>query len=488
MKTILHKLLIASWLIISPTIAFGSFTTLPTIPKHPSIIGFHIPNNPSAPSGLRNLSLEPKQQLDSIVVAGKEKIVYLYNDNGLHIMLTQYKWNGVSWRPEIQVDLLYNESNKVATSINYTWNIVLGEWTPQWKTVYTYNVYGQTLTEQYITYDRNTKKWENIKRYAYTYTNAGVITKSTHANWNTITNTWIVDWTTDYVYDIKKQRIADVSYSEGYVPASKTEYTYNANGALVRKNDFYSNNTTNRWEPSAKEEYLLDNQLRPVVKTYSFWNSILQVWENLYKSNVEFDNNGNSLSIINYKWNVEHLRWDITDKQEAQVNASGDITALRYFDWNTATNNWIDRSTHEWNYNENVTLTMLVLPNYYTNFTNSKHQVTSLVSSYNNNGDEETEIQTYYYSSGNNTTHIMKNDTDAFVKAYYNPTNEYIEVVSDAENNILFYLYDSKGSMITQTTLQEGSGKISISQLSPGTYLYTLLNNNEPLRGKLIKQ
>ena len=75
MKTILHKLLIASWLIISPTIAFGRFTTLPTIPEHPSIIGFHIPNNPSAPSGLRNLSLEPKQQLDTILVAGKEKIV-----------------------------------------------------------------------------------------------------------------------------------------------------------------------------------------------------------------------------------------------------------------------------------------------------------------------------------------------------------------------------------------------------------------------------
>jgi hypothetical protein len=489
MKTILPIYIIAIWLLITPIFATTNFSSLPTIPEHPSKTGFNIPVAPSTQSGVRNFLVQSKQQLDSIVVAGKDKYVYLYNGNNQNTMLTYYTWNGTGWLPSIQVDLFYNESGRLMESVYYTWNPFSAQWQGAWKTLYSYNSNGQTLTEQYITYDKATQKWVNTKRYAYTFTNAGVITKSTHANWDTATNNWLVDWTTDYVYNIKNQRIADISYTIGYVPASKTEYAYNTHGVLVKKTDYFSNRFTNRWEQTAKEEYLLDGQQRPVVRTYSSWNSILQAWENLYKSNLEFDNKGNTLSVINYRWNTENIRWTIIDKQEATVDANGNVVALNYFDWNPAINNWNYRSKHNWSYNNSVSLQTLVLPHFYSNFTNSKNQVLSLQSSYNNytNG-EEFEEQKYYYSLANNNTQVVESDTDSGINIYYNPTSDYIEIISADENNILFSLYDGKGAIVFNTTLNEGSTEISLSQLPAGTYLYVLIADNIPLSGKILKK
>jgi hypothetical protein len=489
MKTTLHIYIIAIWLLITPTFATNSFTSLPSIPEHPSKTGFHLPFTESAQlGGVRNLAVESKQQLDSIVVAGKEKFVYQYTGSNLTTMLTYYAWNGNSWLASIQVALFYNESGKLVETVNYEWNSFSSTWLAKWKTLYTYNSNGQTLSEQYITYDNATQKWVNTTRYAYTYTPAGTITKRTHAYWSALTNTWVVDWTTDYVYNLKNQRIADVSYSEGYVPASKTEYIFNSNGVLIRKNEFYSNPSTNRWEATAKEEYLLDNQQRPVVRTYAYWNTVKQAWENVSKSNVEFDNNGNSLSVINYRWNVEHLSWDIIDKQEAQIDVNGNVAALSYFDWNPAIKNWKYRSKHYWSYKNDVTINQLVLPYSYTNFTNSRYQVLSLRSYYNNNNVDEIVDQTYYYSTTGNHTQVAENSADKNIVVYPNPTSDYIIVEGIDVNNIAFFIYDSKGAIITETSFKDGFGEVSISQLTPGIYLYVATINNERLVGKFVKK
>lgn len=486
MKTYIYFLFISIFALASTAIAGNTLPTLPAIPQHPSIAGFHDLPVTIEKGAVRALSLESKQQLDSIVTVGKEKIVYDYNNKEQNSLLTVYTWSTARWKPTFQVGFIYNDLGQITENSNYTWNESASKWESAWKTIYTYNNHGQFLTEQYVTYNVYKQKWENHQKYSYTYTNNGVITKRTYADWNAATATWMVNWITDYVYNVKKQLVAETSYLSGYVPATKIEFAYNATGGLVSRTNYYSNTVTNRWEASYKEEFMLDNLQRPVVQTYRQWNSTSGTWTNISKKNLNLDSNGNTLSLVDYRWNTIASKWDYSQKEEGTFDANNNFKKIVYSSWNEALNNWDIQSEHTCSYNDDVLVSSLVLPTFYQSPDKGNRQIIAQTNQYTKDNawlDRET-LQFYYSPSGTTTQVVEQIENDVAVYVDANSDMLTIDLPSDTENAIVA-LYDTKGSVVYNGRI-ESNENISVATLPNGIYMYQVAFNAQQRHGKVL--
>ena len=490
MKAIIHTIFSLLFFVSISLFATNSNNLLPSIPEHPSISGFHTYGVNNSYVSLRSVSSQQKLKLDSIVVENKEKFVYTYNNLNLNVGLSVYAHTNGVWTPNIKVELVYNNANLLSETVYYSWNTNSSSWKENWKVVYTYNNSGRLTQEIYRLYDVALSQWENSKRYQYTLTNNGVLTKSTHANWEKSSNTWIIDWTTDYVYNINNWRISEISYSIGYVPAVKTDFSYNNIGSVTRKTVFVSNPVTNRWDFSYKIDYLLDGLQRPLVETYSEWNNVAQAWEPTIKNNADLDNSGNLLSLIHYKWNKLEQKWTQTEKKEGAFDANGNPSSLQFFAWNQSSNNWRGTESHTWEYNNNVQLQNLVLPMFYQIQLMGNRQLLKQTHTYaDGNSWTPVEERLYFYSNVDINTAIEETSNMLDIIVYPNPSTDYvvIEVPTEVEKVVLT-LYNSKGQLVYIQNNVINKEFISLSDLPSGVYLYKVNAGASERSGKIVKQ
>ncbi|MBL0308563.1 MAG: T9SS type A sorting domain-containing protein [Bacteroidetes bacterium] len=84
---------------------------------------------------------------------------------------------------------------------------------------------------------------------------------------------------------------------------------------------------------------------------------------------------------------------------------------------------------------------------------------------------------------------VKEIDYTGFVHVYPNPTNDWLNVslVNNADTRTYFNLYDALGQKMLHRQLSESSARLSISQLSKGTYFWDIeQGENRMARGKVL--
>ena len=216
------------------------------------------------------------------------------------------------------------------------------------------------------------------------------------------------------------------------------DYTYNQDGLLILKVDYY--NSGSGLVPSSKDSFVYDANGFKVEYYYFYYDEGNGSWENTVKKTYSYDSNGLLTEVISYNW--VSSQWNENSKVNYTYNTNGDMIEEIQSFFDTV---WVYGNRKEWIYDNNDLLVEYI--RYYWDGTNStwiEYQSTN----YTYDGNDFLILEeTYNY------------DTIPFSKKeYYNDVNgKPLQIIEyDYDNTTLswekyykdVYAYDSEGNII----------------------------------------
>jgi hypothetical protein len=164
----------------------------------------------------------------------------------------------------------------------------------------------------------------------------------------------------------------------------------------------------------------------------------MKEWIRCWKKEYSYDTNGNQTLRVRYNWDSGPKEWVGEYKRESSYDANGNLTIRIQYGWDSEINDW------------------------------------KLV-----------EKCFYYYNVVQ--TAINKKSAQNLLM-YPNPAKEFISIQSDKPiENSRFELFNMQGQKVLYKELSTGKN-ISLKELTPGLYFYTITIDGELQCGKLIKE
>lgn len=199
-----------------------------------------------------------------------------------------------NWQKNYKYTYEYNQSQQLVT--NYLYRTENNNWVPDYLDYYTYNQdFGTVAT--YLSKKHNGSSYVDYLQITYEYQNGFLVNET----WQYF-NTRQVGYYCTYELDENNYVTSKTwYYTEGDVPYSKVEYTYNDdNLALTEK---WLSYIENAWVDYSKYDYSYDlNNNLTQVNGFLFYSNI---WNNYSQKFWAYDENGNN-TFIEYKlWDTD---------------------------------------------------------------------------------------------------------------------------------------------------------------------------------------
>jgi hypothetical protein len=374
---------------------------------------------------------------------------------------------------------------------------------------------------EFQNYNLTTSLWENSSLFEFAYDANGHNTTFTYSDWNMVNNMYEPEGKTDYSYDANGYMTEQISKlwdatSNDWYTVAKLDYSYNVLGHPTLQYYYYWDESEMDWMLLSKEEYTYDGGKLTMVINYILdlsgtdwinnhkteyfyngsgymttstdytWDYMSLSWQNMMKTEYSYNGSNQLIMDIMYSWSVAGDIWVYDSKDEYMYDGNMNMTSNMYSIWNGSV--WVDDGHDDYSYNNAYTYNELLLPwEFSQNELNREmtgHMLTletgydagSLMPSYRN---------TYNYSSI--TVTGVAETPDAIVNVYPQPASVSVKLNWPANyQSLKLEVSDVSGKVISYQQVEKNKS-ISVQNLSPGIYLYRLLNNSNTLyKGKLL--
>ncbi len=409
----------------------------------------------------KTVKFSVKQKLDSITLQSYYggvwfdafKQTFNYDANGNNISSIEYETNGVTLDPSIKEEYVYNNQNQLTQYSDYSWNLTNNNWDNSRRTDITYspNAYVSIIK----TWNMATNSWNNINKYEYIKDSNNQDSLEIEYKWSNATNSWenesIIFY--NYVNGLLVSQMYLNWVVNGYVPANKSDYTYNANNKLVE--DLGYNWNGNLWEMNEKQQR-------------------------------KYDANNMAISVVNFDYLTFSNTWNYYDSI-SYVNQAMNIDYFERLKW--INNQWEKREKEDFTHDNTYDISSLILPNDYTADDEILQYFTHMLTNLDlYDGDSANWVQSakvqFHYSSIN--INSIRNIETQDISISPNPATNYF-YINTASKITNIEIYDISGKKVKSLTLNE-SNKIDISELKNGLYFVRITDNkNVSFTKKIIK-
>ncbi len=376
----------------------------------------------------------------------------------------------------------------------------------------------QLDTYEYKEYDAVGSIWVNSSLNEFTYDGGGNNTSDIFSSWNLENQNYELMNKKVLGYDENGNRISDTDYSWDetsgeWIQAYRYLYTYNTEGNLTIGYSYFWDETTTSWEMSGRIERSYDMYGNLTEEINSWWDMSTSQWMNSSKTENSYNVNNLIIESIFYMWDFMGNDWMNMSKTEYTYNSYDFLTLLMDFQWNSTSNQWVydykDEFTYdsnmnmiqdmeyewngsvwvvsgkyEYNYNNDFTFNELILPWFFEQGISGLQHMLLDITEYSGSSFELTGKSIFNYSEVN-ITGIENVEADQ-IGVYPQPASSVVSFNWESISpELRLEVYDvSHRKLIDQTVRKNAT--TSVSQLSPGIYVYRLLGSkNEIYSGKL---
>jgi len=437
-----------------------------------------------------------KQRLDSVVFAGSEKDIYVYDANGNILSDNYFDWDGTKWVNSWKDEYAYDGNGNQIQNISYEWNG--SQWVNSWKNEFSYDANGNKVKEIQLNWDGS--NWINSDKDEYSFDSNGNQTEYIGYTWEG--NQWFNSIKAEYTFDSNGTLTKYINYNregDNWLNNYKMEFVFDANGKNT-ETFAYSWDGEN-WYNSEKYEASFDANENITEYVYSDWNSV--EWVEAAKYKYEYDDNGNmTLSTLVYIDGDESFTYL---KEESVYDDFDNRISYSYYEIDFENENFplIPVRKEEYVYDNNFSFDDLILPFSPNDFESDidfefgdesipdinqmfKHKLTHLTY-YDGVGDSWVKSEDYiiYYSEQNITSakdlYLANN-----VNVYPNPATNQVTFELDASvNQFTVEFYDIQGKLVL-TLLSNNNQPVSIESLNEGLFFYRMSDKLNFYTGKFM--
>jgi len=405
-----------------------------------------------------------------------------------------------SYNTEMAIDrksyYTYNNSNKVQSSVSYSWNTPLNSWYESDRSTFDDN--GNRLSSIYLEINSETGDTSYCEKSVYTFVGNN---KTMRISYTINNGDWVNNSKSEYTYDANNNRTSYIRYSwqdDTWKNSYKQEYTYNANNNKTLDISYYWQD--NAWIGSYKTEYTYDaNNNRTLNINYSWQNN---EWTNADKSEYTYDTNNNQTLYFYYSW--QDNTWINNSKTESTYNANNNQTSSISFNWQDDA--WINSSKNEYIYDTNNNQTSRIRSNWEDNaWVNSSKTETVYDLAYlssevttpygnleeygihnkflsftnynwNNNTWEFDDKDEYYYSTATAIEELSQEQ----LNIYPNPTRGIINISIPKLEKV--EVYNLSGVLVQSTN----KSILDLSKQEKGIYIVKAISNKGVVSKRII--
>ncbi len=396
------------------------------------------------------------------------KIIREYDANGNETLYAYYYWNSSqnTWDGLNKATNTYNAQNKITEKILYSWNSTTNDWQYSEKTTFTYNADNSIFTLQ-KKWDAATSTWKDNYRKTETYAANGNWLGDEDAIYDTNADAWIPleksihSYNPDNNYHILTEYQKWNATENAFIPVSRFENLFDANGRFAGHNRYEWDNTAHNWKKIYRDEvtYNAENPNKTVRIEYN-WNNTTSNWDFFRKSNqIAYNGRGWDFTLEEYYDWIDGA-WVGMYKRESPHDANGKVTSITNYDWDNATSNWIEKSKEEYTYNADGTKSIVRKYNY--------NQANWLLSS----------TETYHYSPKFSTK--IENAAFFSISIFPNPATDYF-AIHGLEKETTISVFDISGKIIVRAKNVLPNEKISVTGWNKGVYFVKINNKTAKL-------
>jgi hypothetical protein len=350
----------------------------------------------------------------------------------------------------------YNNSGKAIESMESTIDPISGQFVDNYKTVMAYNASGQLISETGYEWDDITSQWVYTYKNEYSYT-AGNRSELIYSYWDDVNSVWEV--------------------------SGKNTFLYNANNQMISSISYYWDSSTSTWIDSWKEVNTYTGNNLTLTESFN-WNSGSSTWEISYKTENTYNSSNKMTESIDYSWDAGTSVWEESSKTGNTYDTNGDLISEISYSWDGTA--WEQDSKSESTFNTNYAFADLLLPSMFeSNFYLFNHMLTEFKFYF---WDVNTwlmeDIISLYYSPM--IIIAIEESEKSNISIYPNPASETIQI-GGINDLLLFELYDMSGKKLISEEVV-GSEKVSLQNVEPGIYFYSILINGKTSKGKIVKR
>ena len=206
-------------------------------------------------------------------------------------------------------------------------------------------------------WDDNLNQLQPATREEFTYDANDRVENAIMSLWNSDTSSWQAFQNYEFAFDANGNLSSQLIYYQYYpniwTLSKKIEYTYDSNNNAILEEEFDRDITNTIWFNSHKYEYTYDSNQNFILDIGYTWISGLNAWRNWYMDEFNYTNNI-LISQLNSLWNYGTDQW-FYDKQILYTFIAGELITEVEQEWE-GNNGWINHNKDDYTHNTNGSL------------------------------------------------------------------------------------------------------------------------------------
>jgi len=234
----------------------------------------------------------------------------------------------------------------------------------------------------------NGSNWENSNREINNYNSSNLVVERIYQFWDNLQQLWLNINKEEMAYNSSNLRTLYIDYDwdsnlNDWQPTSKGEKDYDANGNVIREEQFIYDGIS--FVSNGKSLYSYDQNNNVLEYIYQTWDNLTNQYVNSYKSEYYYTANLHDSTLFYYWYSVDN-DWILNFKIINSYNNQDDILLNEHlmFDgtnWNTFYKTQYFYSLFNLNINSNnITEAITIYPNPTSNFINISGNVDEKIS------------------------------------------------------------------------------------------------------------
>ena len=420
---------------------------------------------------------------------------------------SSWEWDpvGKQFKPGFKMEFTLDDSGMVTSWVESRWDTVAGKWVNTQKGDNTFDANGNNTSNVWSTWDTISNQWVPTSKYDNTFDADDNQTSSISAFWNADSNRWDNGQKWEYIYENTKSGSSTVSVSADkihvttivyiwypvpfpgiWMPYSRTDYTYNAEGEITQSLNSQWDMIGGKWEETQKEDSEYNGRGYLTLRVQSEWNADSNKWIITSRQVRVYDANGYSISNAYYGWS--YLLNMLVGYSFYEYTRDEDGNVLSYTDyiWDLILAAWVGNFRYVYTYDYNFAGFDILAPFYMWQMITSYIEYVYLGGTLKSSEEwVESDAFTYHYSDLEVGVSVAEL-TGGELSIYPNPATDYIQVTGDELNvGARIVMYNVSGRMVMNQVLDRG-GRIPVSHLSDGIYLIRLVQGSKVKTGKVM--
>ncbi|MCX7862982.1 MAG: T9SS type A sorting domain-containing protein [Bacteroidales bacterium] len=250
--------------------------------------------NDSCPSIEENFLLNTTTML----FENHKKTIIKYNMQNLidSILVYSFDANTNMYKYSTLTNYVYNGSN-VIYEVHKLWNGFM--WENSFRKTFTYNTNNLVTTQLEELWDNNVQSWVNYQKYEMSYAANNLIQTYISYTWDNNTNTWQAYNKIENEYNNNDMLVSTTTHSLNQnnllVPVYKETWLYDQSNLLLRHATFNWDTITNDFIHDTRSDYIYSNNRLDSISTYKYYHQT-SIWKLQHRKIYEYLSNTNLLT------------------------------------------------------------------------------------------------------------------------------------------------------------------------------------------------